>query len=275
MSNENSIAVTGGAFSLTPKNLDEAKEIATLIAESGMVPKDYINRPGSVLVAVQMGQEVGLQPMQALQNIAVINGRPSIWGDAALALVMNHPKFVDISEVISDNGTAAQCTIKREGRSDTVRTFSVDDAIAAGLWNPPKGGPWKTHPKRMLQMRARGFAIRDSFPDAMKGLSVAEESQDIVLEQAPDGAYQAKEPTGVDEYRQWVKDARGTYAGAMNFASLKALHNQHSTEAGTKGKALGMDDATIKVAIETLAAGYAKAAEKYKPIDVETEETDQ
>jgi len=69
--------------------LAEAKEYAKTIAGSGMVPKDFINQPDKVLVAIQMGDEVGLQPMQALQNIAVINGRPCIWGDAMPALVWN------------------------------------------------------------------------------------------------------------------------------------------------------------------------------------------
>jgi len=268
---DNQIATQKTGFSLAPANFEEAKSIAILISESGMVPKDYEGRGDAVLVAIQMGQEVGLQPMQALQNIAVINGRPSIWGDAALAIVMKHPHFIDIIEDFSEDGDMARCTIKRKGRSDVVRTFSKLDADKAGLWSRKAPSPWATYPARMLQMRARGFAIRDSFPDAMKGLSVAEESQDIVLEQAPDGAYQAKEPTGVDEYRQWVTDARATYAGTMNIAGLKALHNTHSQEAGKKGQDLGVSAETVKSAIDVLNAGYAKAAEKYKTIEVEPE----
>src|ERR1700678_56477 len=81
-----------------PRTLQEAIEFAKLIADSGMVPKDYINRPGAIVVALQMGMEVGLQPMQALQSIAVINGRPSIWGDGALAIVKTHPEFEGVEE---------------------------------------------------------------------------------------------------------------------------------------------------------------------------------
>jgi len=60
---------------------------------------------------------------------------------------------------------------------ETRRTFSVKDARLAGLMN--KAGPWKQYPKRMLQMRARGFAIRDAFPDALKGVITYEEASDL------------------------------------------------------------------------------------------------
>ncbi len=164
---------------ITPQNLEEAKELATLMSESQLVPKDYIKSPHNILVAMMMGSEVGLKPMQALQNIAVINGRPSVWGDAALAIVRSHPLCEYVSEQVDGQGDGmiATCEVKRRGQPPTVQTFSVQDAIAAGLWG--KQGPWKQYPRRMLQMRARGFAIRDAFPDALRGMYIAEEAADI------------------------------------------------------------------------------------------------
>jgi len=61
--------------------------LADMLAKSSMVPRDYIGRPENIVVSVLWGREVGLGPLQALQNIACINGRPAIWGDAALAPV--------------------------------------------------------------------------------------------------------------------------------------------------------------------------------------------
>lgn len=167
-------------FSLVPSNLDEAKELATLIAKSDLVPKDYQDKPGNVLVAIQMGQELGLQPMQALQGIAVINGRPSVWGDAMLALVRGNPLCESLSETITGEGDkmVATCTIKRKGeKTEVIRSFSVADARMAKLWD--KTGPWTNYPQRMLQMRARAWACRDAFPDVLKGISMAEEQQDV------------------------------------------------------------------------------------------------
>ena len=64
----------------------------------------------------------------------------------------------------------------RRGQPPERRTFSVADAKRAKLWF--KAGPWTTYPDRMPQMRARGFAIRDTFPDALRGVITAEEAQD-------------------------------------------------------------------------------------------------
>jgi hypothetical protein len=161
-------------FTLTPRNLAEAMDFAKIISSSDMVPKDYIGKPGNVLVAVQTGAELGLKPMQSLQGIAVINGRPGVWGDAMWALIISHPEFEDAQEDKSD--TSCTITLKRRGRSAVVVTFNMDDAKKAGLAG--KQGPWQTAPKRMLQMRARAFAARDLFADALKGIQSVEELRD-------------------------------------------------------------------------------------------------
>jgi hypothetical protein len=159
---------------LAPTNMKEAMEFAGLLAKSDIVPKDYQGKPGNVLVAIQWGMEIGLQPMQAMQNIAVINGRPSIWGDAMIALVRACPAFEYITETQTDR--EATCVIKRKGEPEAVRTFSLEDAKRAGLLG--KSGPWTQYPKRMMQMRARSWALRDVFPDVLKGMICAEEALD-------------------------------------------------------------------------------------------------
>ena len=159
---------------LAPTNMKEAMEFAGLLAKSDIVPKDYQGKPGNVLVAIQWGMEIGLQPMQAMQNIAVINGRPSIWGDAMIALVRACPAFEYINETQTDK--EATCIIKRKGEPEAVRTFSLEDAKRAGLTG--KSGPWTQYPKRMMQMRARSWALRDVFPDVLKGMICAEEALD-------------------------------------------------------------------------------------------------
>lgn len=197
MEDEKSVAVkTGsaiankGGFSLAPRNYEEAQKFANMLSKTEMVPKAYRGKAPDILVAVQMGAEVGLPPMQALQNIAVINGRPSIWGDAAIALVKVRPECESIREYFlnkegekttGDDYHTAVCIVKRKGQEEEMRTFSLDDAIKAGLKG--KQGPWTQYEKRMLQMRARGFCLRDVFPDALKGLGIAEEVQDIPHEE--------------------------------------------------------------------------------------------
>ena len=169
-----------------PATITEAMQFSEMLAGSQMVPRAYQGKPQDVLVCVQWGYEIGLAPMQALQNIAVINGKPSVYGDAAMALVQASPVCEDIEEYFEGEGTpnpVAVCVAKRKGRKPVVAKFSVEDAKRAGLWG--KQGPWQAYPKRMMQMRARGFALRDAFPDVLKGLITAEEAQDSPDEAKP------------------------------------------------------------------------------------------
>lgn len=161
-------------FDLSPQTFEQALTFAKYLAESDMVPKDFKGRQGNCLIAMQWGAELGLKPLQALQNLAIINGRPSLWGDAVIALVRGSPLCEWVIETIE--GDVATCRVKRRGEPEQTRTFSVADAEAAGLKG--KAGPWTQYPKRMLQLRARAFALRDVFPDVLRGLPVAEELMD-------------------------------------------------------------------------------------------------
>jgi len=182
-----------------PQTMTEAIDFSNMLSKSTMVPKAYQNKPEDVLVAVQWGYELGLAPLQALQNIATINGKPSVYGDAAMALVQNSPVCEDVKEYFEGEGTSnpiAVCVAKRKNRTEVISKYSVEDAKRAGLWN--KQGPWTQYPKRMLQMRARGFALRDAFPDVLKGLITVEEAQDYPDDTAPPQAPQIKHANPLD-----------------------------------------------------------------------------
>lgn len=164
-------------------NLTEAIAVADYFAQSDLVPRDYRNKSGNIVVAWQKGYEVGLMPQQSLETIAVINGRACIWGDGLLALVKNSNKEEWTHETITGNGDSmvATCETKRRGQEQTiVRSFSVEDATKAGLWG---NNVWKKYPKRMLQMRARGLCLRDAYPDVLNGMALAEEQVDIQYNQ--------------------------------------------------------------------------------------------
>ena len=170
---------TQQAHGLTLQTFDDAFRFAKMVSASDFAPKDFKGKPESCLLAIQHGSEVGLSPMQSLQSIAVINGRPTIWGDAALALVQSSPACEYVKEYIEGEGKqmAAVCEVKRRGYpAPTVVRFSMADAEKAGLLG--KSGPWSQYTSRMLALRARGFALRNSFADALRGLITAEEAQD-------------------------------------------------------------------------------------------------
>lgn len=163
----------------TPSTMADAMRLAEMLATSSMVPQTYRGKPGDILVAVQMGAELGLSPMQALQNIASINGRPSVWGDAALGLAQRHPLYAGHREWLEGEGEnrTGYCAITRRGSPEHVQRFSMRDAKKAGLLG--KQGPWQQYTDRMLVLRARGFALRDKFADALRGLITTEEAMDM------------------------------------------------------------------------------------------------
>jgi hypothetical protein len=85
-----------------------------------------------------------------------------------------------IKEDVIGSGDAAEavCQVWRKGEDNPVtHRFSVADAKRANLWGKP--GPWQQYPRRMLQMRARGFCLRDAFPDVLKGLYSREELEGV------------------------------------------------------------------------------------------------
>ena len=180
---------------LRPQSFPELVQFAQMAAKSQMVPKDFVGKPENIMLAIQMGSELGLAPMQSLQNIAIVNGRPSVWGDALIGLCRQSEHCHDIREWFEGDGDGltAFCEATRHGSNPVVQSFSVADAKKAGLWKTePRtkkqgrdgayevdSGPWYSYPRRMLQMRARGFALRDAFPDVLRGLISAEEAADI------------------------------------------------------------------------------------------------
>ncbi len=159
--------------------LEDAYRFANAIVSSGFAPKG-MEKPEAVLVALQLGAELGLTPMAALQNTAVINGRPGIFGDAALALVRASGLLESYVEKEigkrNEDGWGYEITAKRKDSEPHTDTFTVADAKAAKLWG--KSGPWTDYPKRMLKFRCRGYVLRDVFGDVLKGLRTVEELRD-------------------------------------------------------------------------------------------------
>lgn len=188
---------------LKPQSMPELFKLAEMVSMSELAPKNYKGKPNDTAIAMMMGLEVGLNPMQAIQNIAVINGKPSIWGDAMLALVQNHPSFNSIEESFNEQSMTATCTVCRKGGKPHTEFFSQKDAEQAGLWGR---NTWKQYPKRMLAMRARGFALRNQFADALLGLMSAEEAGDMPSEEREINPVQpeqaAQQETVIEAYPQ-------------------------------------------------------------------------
>lgn len=248
--NELTTAAPRQTFDLSPQTFDQALTFSQYLADSDMVPKDFKGKPANCLIAMQWGAELGLKPLQALQNLAVINGRPALWGDAVIALVRASPLCEFVIE--TDDGSAATCRVKRRGEPEQQRTFSMDDARAAGLLG--KSGPWTQYPKRMRQMRARAFALRDVFPDVLRGMAVAEEVMDAPAERHMGPVDEVKPPAAPPAPPTWPDEA---FAAQM----------PRWTKAVTAGLKTAADIEALATSKGALTADQLAAVRALKPVD--------
>ncbi len=176
----------GGALAaFVPQDSTQLLKLADVLSRSGdMVPKSFQGNAPAITAAIMRGMEIGLNPMQALSSIAVINGRATVWGDALPALVQRAGHHIDVDYEGAGDTLCAVATLTRADGKKVVRRFSMADAKRAGLAGKP--GPWQQYPQRMIAHRARAWAIRDGAADALMGLQVSEEVSDYGPDQARD-----------------------------------------------------------------------------------------
>lgn len=177
-------------FSFTHSNIEEKTRLAELLSKSTIIPKYFIGKPSDIFVAISMGEEIGLKPIQSVQAVQVVNGIPSIYGDTMIALVLCSELCEYINEYFDKESQTATCIAKRKNHNEHIVTFSMNDAKKANLLDRKNGSfsAWLTYPNRMLQMRARGFALRDKFADVIKGFITTEEAQDYPIDVTPQQA---------------------------------------------------------------------------------------
>lgn len=174
---DNALTIRTGNRGLQLTSLGDMERWAKGVIASGLAPSTLDTAP-KIIVATQYGYEIGLTPMVALRSICVVKGTPTLWGDAALALVKKSGLSEYVKERVEGVGDkmCAYVESKRKDTGEIVETeFSVDDAKTANLWT--KAGTWKTHPKRMLKYKARAFNLRDNFPDVLGGMHLTEEME--------------------------------------------------------------------------------------------------
>lgn len=236
----NALMIQAGDRGLILNSLEAMRDTAQIILQSGFCPDGYTKKE-QVFVAIQTGAELGLPPIQALNSIAVIYGKPRLWGDAALALVKTSGLLAEYEETIEGEGEdmiAKVVSVRKDGEvtSKVETTFSVADAKIAKLWNKKskqgKDSTWVTHPKRMLKYKARAFNLRDNFPDVLMGLHLAEE----MIGEEPLPAPECKTPK------------RGDRIQVENTHSLQDAESEAAgTDAGSAGSA---DQDTIRAMAE-------------------------
>jgi hypothetical protein len=179
------------ALAVVDKNLGKMEVLALQLSKSGVVPMAYIGKPDNIFATIQFGRELGIPPMVALNNIASINGRPSMGTDLMLAIASRHPEWAGY-EINVSTDQECKVTVYRLNKL-TNKTFkftgefSAEDAQSAGLLRP--NSPWDKYRKRMLKHRALAFALRDAFADALAGSYTYEEMEPEKFAQTTDAEF--------------------------------------------------------------------------------------
>lgn len=266
----------GDVRSLAPKDYAEAKTMALDLSKSELVPKDMIGKPANILIALMFGNELGLSPAQTLTSVFVVNGRPTLFGDAVMGKIKASDVYESSKDEFDEKTMTATFSVKRKGEDWLVRSFSKVDAEKAGLWG--KAGPWSSYPKRMLFQRARAFAARDAFPDILRGLRITEEERDII-DVTASVSESVEMPRRASEAMAVAPAVPGTAIASpgspeTHKVSIQFAKIQKMVGAEPRWKASGKDGVDYMLGIEAFALAIRQAIEKGHMVDVEYEEAD-
>ncbi|MFP4561581.1 MAG: MucR family transcriptional regulator, partial [Thiohalorhabdus sp.] len=166
------------------QNFENAQRMAQALASSTLVPQEYRGNQnlGNVLIALELSQRTNSSPMMVMQNVNIIQGRPSWSSQFIIAALNSCGRFSPL-----------RFSVEGEGDDKTCRAWAYDKASGEVLEGPPvsirmakdegwygrNGSKWKTMPDTMLRYRAAAFFGRLYAPDILMGMQTADELQDI------------------------------------------------------------------------------------------------
>jgi hypothetical protein len=133
-----------------------------------------MRRPEEAAVILLRGRELGLAPMQSLQAIHVVQGRPVLSADLMVALVRRSGLCASWRTVESTPETCTIETMRVDEQQPTRKTWTMADATRAGL-GPSKGGNWRAYPAQMLRHRCASDLAREVYPDVVLGCYTRDE----------------------------------------------------------------------------------------------------
>ena len=184
MSTEISTTTKGGAFS-TISNFEDAQRIAKMLATSDLVPKNYQGNIPNTMIALEMANRINVSPFQVMQNLDIIQGKPS-WRSTFIIAALNSCgrfkplkfEFVGYDSKSDEYGCRAY-TDDLDGNRITGPLVTWGMVKAEG-WLVKAGSKWKTMPELMFQYRAASFFGRLYAPDILNGMQSVEEVKDTL-----------------------------------------------------------------------------------------------
>lgn len=173
----------------TSDNFIMAMQMAKALASSTIVPQAFQKNEANCLIAIEQAQRLRVSPMMVMQNLHVIQGRPSWSSKFLIAAINNSGKFdmeLQFEETQDKDGKPFSCTAwtTKNGRKVNGMTVDMDMAKEEG-WLSKNGSKWKTMPQLMLRYRAASFFSSLNCPELTMGLYTREEMQDDDFKEYP------------------------------------------------------------------------------------------
>jgi hypothetical protein len=167
-----------------PKFFKPLYDMGKMFATSKMVPAAYQDKPMDCAIAIEMAARMNISPMMVMQNLYIVQGKPQWSGQACAALIAGSGKFKNIKPVYSGEpgtdewGCHVEAMRTDDGETVTGTRVTIEMAKDEG-WYAKSGSKWKTMPEQMLAYRAYAFFARVHIPNALMGVAVEGEVEDI------------------------------------------------------------------------------------------------
>lgn len=202
---------------ISPQDSGEEFRLANIMLDSGSLPSSFKNI-SQVLMAMQYCKVHKIPPWVGIQQLMIVNGRLTSWGEIPLGLVRRSGMLKRFEEILFDKSYnqicfenknlhvpifGANCVMEDIDGRVTSRSFTTTDAETAGLLGKDI---WKKYPKRMIQMRARGWTLKDGAPEVLSGLALLEYDFDKIVEEDPSGGMRVVGGTAADEMNLLLTD---------------------------------------------------------------------
>lgn len=170
-----------------------ATKMATSLAQSTIVPKDFQGNANNTLIALELANRLHTSPLMVMQNLYVVYGRPSWSAQYMIGMINGSGKYdfeLQFDEKTDRNGKpfSCQCWTEKDGRKVTGPVIDMDMAKAEG-WTDKNGSKWRTMPQIMLRYRAASFFGRMNCPELTMGIYSRDEIVEIGPEDYKDEPY--------------------------------------------------------------------------------------
>jgi hypothetical protein len=175
------LQLTENAFS-DSGSFEMAQRMAIALSKSELIPKQYQGNIPSTMIALELSKRTGVSPIMVMQNLNVIQGKPSWSSSFIIAVINSYKKFsMPLNFELNGEGDTRTCvafTTGIDGARYESPEVSVKMAIAEG-WMGKPGSKWKTMPELMLRYRAAAFFGRLYCPELLMGMQTEDEVVDV------------------------------------------------------------------------------------------------